>query len=885
MLDNKTRQEEGQDNEGSDDDVLIQEGNSAPPTFPVDPSRNPLTGYSFPKKTFQKLDKAGESFARVKDSPYLLIARKDSQKKKRWFLVDPNVVVGKGASASVHAAYPIEENGSVNTTQYYALKKFHSVPFLVFNRHPTLAPSKETMSPEENKYSYVLCVTQGKFRLYRKNQAGEFEAVEFSRELIEQYPEYGRLKTVLINAVRAHKDGKFDAATKNKINLAMLAAFVRVDIDKEANMMAKKVSPYTFGPGEFGDTNLVQEYLGEPLTVRSTKNAGSDASRVLHPEIAKLSFEERVKLIYALFHRINMLHHHTPSTGRAIFHGDIKTRNIVFRIEKDDKTGEKRIHVSLVDFGHARFIEGASDPNFMVPVRAGNGTKKYSAPEVGYKKVNYLKPKENIPDKIPFGEFFVRSSRSGHTLKVFWSDNNGKVTHKKITTDIFLGDLSNPADALVAYNSFWDLSMKENPNKKEMECLIEAFTSIGCGLPAQGGIKNDIYSLGLVIEKVLKGVKVPEEFKGEYEELITLKNKMKSNDYRNRPSTDETFQEGHAIYREVQEKEDKKRIIELIKKNHAVFNQYQGNSDGIREIAEEWEKLLPKDLNDLKKMSYRAVSALHKKLDVIAENIATQRNSGAQKWFSRSSIFGAGRGDKEQKIYDYLSGKLKYNPFSKSTIHVIPLLPKDLKNYDNSYILCGELLYRIESEKVVEKIRICDLKGFLEEFQGAIDALRKDPKRALKIETFSEKLKDLIAKDQALTEFYVMQAIPDKEDLKDYNNSYILVKNDLYYIEDDKICFEYKIKDRKAFLDKIHPDAAGREGEFKLTDTVGIGKFEGLIEDKNNKPVDKKAEIPRGAGHSMTEGSDKDPGNKKDADDKSDSEGSILTMSLTSNEK
>lgn len=114
---------------------------------------------------------------------------------------------------------------------------------------------------------------------------------------------------------------------------------------------------------------LISEFVaGEDLLV--------DEETKLHPNLAKLSFFERIDLITQICHCINLFHHKTPATGSAIIHSDIKGSNI--RVSFDPKT--RQINVQILDFGCTKEI--SSDPSAKIHIQDGIGTMLYIGPEL-----------------------------------------------------------------------------------------------------------------------------------------------------------------------------------------------------------------------------------------------------------------------------------------------------------------------------------------------------------------------------------------------------------------------------------------------------------------------------------------------------------------------
>lgn len=74
---------------------------------------------------------------------------------------------------------------------------------------------------------------------------------------------------------------------------------------------------------------------------------------VIHPQLAQLSFLQKINLINQIVLQLNQLHHDTISTGKAVVHGDIKGSNINVFIDPESGRSE----AFLIDFGLAFQIE------------------------------------------------------------------------------------------------------------------------------------------------------------------------------------------------------------------------------------------------------------------------------------------------------------------------------------------------------------------------------------------------------------------------------------------------------------------------------------------------------------------------------------------------
>lgn len=99
------------------------------------------------------------------------------------------------------------------------------------------------------------------------------------------------------------------------------------------------------------------------------------------PEVKALSFTDTANLLAQLAMAINLIHHHTASTGTGIFHGDIKGENIRVNIVESGN-GFHRIDVTLLDYGFSVKIQGSAITE--EGIRKLQGTPVYLAPELHF---------------------------------------------------------------------------------------------------------------------------------------------------------------------------------------------------------------------------------------------------------------------------------------------------------------------------------------------------------------------------------------------------------------------------------------------------------------------------------------------------------------------
>jgi len=569
VQDTEDLSEEGQDKKGVDDVSPMVDGEVARIPFPKTSSPRSLENANF-QKAIQALEEQQINCSEIFNGRYFLLSTEDIEKRKRWFLVDKGENKGWGSYGKTYNAYEIKENGECNLQKLYNLK-------LISPQLTVVNASEEVNFDEVSKDSYLLIIENNRWKLWYKNNFGDFKQVTG--------PQKKEIEYEIREAMKNSANGTIPEENRNKIKLAL--AKNDSNLYKEASFMANKTRFSTFAPKVIHGNNIgfITQNFGEPLAVPDSQARHSK----LHDKIAALSFENRIRLIYEIFHCFNIIHHHTAATGKAIYHGDIKLQNILFKIETNID-GSIKFHVSVIDYGFSHIIEDAADPDFVFSDEYLGCTEAYAAPEV-----------------------------------------------------------------------------------KEA---------------GEGGIKSDIYSLGKVIGRILEGVKIPSKFD------IKMKSLMKhmlEDEVVSRPTIDEALGTFHPIYKEVveaeqiclkqqekidnvrmqidgQQEKDNARIAKLIEENYSALERYaddpNSNSDGIKEIAAAWKKRLPANLDELETMESDDLMLLHRKLNFIAFNIATERNTGFRKWFSSLSIFGKGRGEREQMFYDYLSRKTKDSPFA-----------------------------------------------------------------------------------------------------------------------------------------------------------------------------------------------------------------------------
>lgn len=139
----------------------------------------------------------------------------------------------------------------------------------------------------------------------------------------------------------------------------------------ESKCFNKKSGPSEPPIGNYDNLLIVSKYFpGFDLSSDETS-----------PEVKALSFTDTANLLAQLAMAINLIHHHTASTGTGLFHGDIKGENIRVNIVESGN-GFYRIDATLLDYGFSVKIQGSAITE--EGIRKLQGTPVYLAPELHF---------------------------------------------------------------------------------------------------------------------------------------------------------------------------------------------------------------------------------------------------------------------------------------------------------------------------------------------------------------------------------------------------------------------------------------------------------------------------------------------------------------------
>lgn len=127
----------------------------------------------------------------------------------------------------------------------------------------------------------------------------------------------------------------------------------------------------------YGDAYILMNYLQGNDLYKLTDNVIPE----LAGTIKKLNFEQRISLIQAILMFVDLMHHTTPATGRALIHSDLNGYNIRAHIVFDkEKNTYKIVDVYLLDFAFASEVEDA--PEKVFDDQTMEGTVYYNPVEV-----------------------------------------------------------------------------------------------------------------------------------------------------------------------------------------------------------------------------------------------------------------------------------------------------------------------------------------------------------------------------------------------------------------------------------------------------------------------------------------------------------------------
>jgi len=377
-----------------------------------------------------------------------------------------------------------------------------------------------------------------------------------------------------------------------------------------------------------------------------------------------LSLVELFNLICSILHALNILSHHTASTGNAVYHGDIHPENILLNPQNID--GIKYFDAKIIDFTGAHKLKYESEIiRFKdVPVIPG-----YAAPELW--------------NWVDVGQQLVNMQKAGVKTDIYCVSISILALLDKFLPNIPIPDeLKNLDDKVgemlrhATMNDDYNLRPNIDSVLRFFNCLLTVIKTVH----KYNGqlISSKDQNISIIPDVKIASVNDPNIFKKNLDDFIeqSMLNLAKYQDrhesknnrtiFENQNLDGNTNIENNNLFEVQNDIEDKKAAI----LNACQFlRSYSGSSSGIIKLKKymETENLLKfKNLNDFNGFTLQELLLLYYKIDNNTIKMAKEKTGFIRSAWSNFSIqgFKLPREKKEDTLYTNLAKSNSIKGFS-----------------------------------------------------------------------------------------------------------------------------------------------------------------------------------------------------------------------------